>query len=421
MLGGVVHRAPDRLDDRCLVGLALAPVQPWVDVVTVVRHLDVVLGCPDEAADRVLRVDEAIRVDDLDGGQLDAGRDTDDADAVLRRGDGPGHVRSVVIGGDAGRPPRARRGVRGAGPHAVHRLRLVHHRGEVLVVGVDSVVQNADGDRGATQVDPVGRARADENHVALAGRVLQSVQHVLVEFFGVLGHGGQGRGPGRSRGEDGVAVRDGLHVLGERGVGGARDDHADLRVRDHDLPAGLGRRGGGTRRVSLVDGVDDVAEVRADRVRHRRGRCEDRTDHGDDGGCCCDGEGMSARPRVHSRPFGKVWGWPQDLECPPCGPREGVDHVYEIFRFCHSSVAICDQRVTCPYLSGDRTYHRAGTALSSDGRCGGCGLRTNLAQLGWYIARKRAKVAKEKELIRRGVRQLVTHAEDGAGRRCNGR
>jgi predicted dithiol-disulfide oxidoreductase (DUF899 family) len=37
-----------------------------------------------------------------------------------------------------------------------------------------------------------------------------------------------------------------------------------------------------------------------------------------------------------------------------------------------------------------------------------------------WLAARNGLFAKEKELIRRGVRQLVTHAEDG-GRRCNGR
>src|SRR4029453_11223261 len=81
-----VLRIPDRtlhgLPDRTLTRVVATVELPRVDEVAVVRDLHAVVGGPDEAAHRRLRIDESRVIDDLHRSDLHARGHTGDADTV---------------------------------------------------------------------------------------------------------------------------------------------------------------------------------------------------------------------------------------------------------------------------------------------------------------------------------------------------
>ena len=206
---------------------------------------------PHEAADGVLRVDEAGVVDDLDRGHPHVRGDADDAHAVAGGADGAGHVGAVVAGGG---PPAGGGGVRAAGVRAVDRVRDVDVGGEVRVVGVDARVEDADDTlrlpsviRWAWSALIICRSHCSVSRgsavVATVGSLPTSPLTSLLRVLLVArGAGAPGRLHARGR-----ALRDrdaagGAHRLeglaggggdvgAERRAVGVRDDDPDLRAR----------------------------------------------------------------------------------------------------------------------------------------------------------------------------------------------
>ena len=255
----VVHGAAQRLVDDVLAALARAGQQPRVDEVAVVgdRHL---LGRrPHQAAHRVLGVDVAVVVDDLDRRDPHAGCDAGDALAVVGRRDDARDVRAVLGGG---RHPGAPAPVRLAAQATGGGVR-VQRLGEVGVTGVDARVQHADHDVLAAPGDLVGRSGADLGHVPLVGRPVRGAHGARVR-----GHGDFARSvssalrllsPLSSRAPRSRAVRAvEADPLGERLVGGRRDRHRDLRVEHRGRTAGFLDRG---LRVALVGALVEHHQV----------------------------------------------------------------------------------------------------------------------------------------------------------------
>src|SRR5699024_7362857 len=118
----------------------------------------VLLGGPHDPAQCVLGIDVAVGIDDLDRCQSHPGSDTDDPDPVAGGTDDAGDMGAVAgpAGVDVGGPPGGRAAVGHAVDRAPDRLGGVDVGRQVGMVGVDAVVEDADGDVPAAVGDPVG-------------------------------------------------------------------------------------------------------------------------------------------------------------------------------------------------------------------------------------------------------------------------
>ena len=236
----VADRARGSLEARSLGGLVRHPEGVGVHVVAGVRHVDVVLGSPVEGAGHVLGVEGAGLVRGLDRDDRGAGGDAVHAVRVVRGGDGAGDVRAVVVV----ILPGAGVLVGDAVDLAAHGTRGVEVFLEVLVVGVDAGVHDADGDLLEGDVDLLGVERADGGQapgvgVALVGGEVVELgvggQAGLVDGCGLIDRRFFGFGLRGLFGADFVAG-DGLKAGGSDGVVGDAGGHEAL--------AEVGRVGG---------------------------------------------------------------------------------------------------------------------------------------------------------------------------------
>ena len=246
----VADRARGSLKARGLGALGGHPEGVGVHVVAGVRHVDVVLGSPVEGAGHVLGVEGAGLVRGLDRDDRGAGGDAVHAIRVVRGGDGAGDVRAVVVV----ILPGAGVLVGDAVHLAAHRTRSVEVVLEVLVVGVDTGVHDADGDLLTGHVDLLGVDRADGGQAPGVGVAL--VGGEVVELR-VRGQAGRMRAGGVS---DGVSLgRGGLRLLGAHLVTGDRlvAGGADRLVGDAGVDEALAerRREGGLHRLD-EEGVE---------------------------------------------------------------------------------------------------------------------------------------------------------------------
>ena len=246
----VADRARGSFEARRLGALGGHPEGVGVHVVAGVRHVDVVLGSPVEGAGHVLGVEGAGLVRGLDRDDRGAGGDAVHAVGVVRGGDGAGDVRAVVVvilpvrGGLAG----------DAVDLAAHGTRGVQVLLEVLVVGVDAGVHDADGNLLEGDVDLLGLERTDGGQAPGVGVALVGGEVVELRVGGQAGRAG-------ARGiSDGVGLgRGGLRLLGAHL--GARDrlvaGGADRLVGDAGVDEALAkrRREGGLHRLD-EEGVE---------------------------------------------------------------------------------------------------------------------------------------------------------------------
>ena len=208
------------------------------------------LGSPVEGAGHVLGVEGAGLVRGLDRDDRGTGGDAVHAVGVVRGGDGAGDVRTVVVV----ILPGAGVLVRDAVHLAAHRPRGVEVVLEVLVLGVDAGVHDADGDLLASHVDLLGIDRADGGQAPGVGVAL--VGGEVVE----LGVGGQTGRAGARGVSDGVGLgRSGLRLLGAHLGAGDRlvASGADRLVGDAGVDEALAkrRREGGLHRLD-EEGVE---------------------------------------------------------------------------------------------------------------------------------------------------------------------
>ena len=239
----VTDRARGGLKTRGLRALVGHPEGVGVHVVAGVRHVNVVLGSPVEAAGHVLGVEGAGLVRHLDGDDRRIGGDAVHAVGVVRGCDGARDVRAVVVVILPGGGVR----VGDAVDLAAHGTIGVQVLLEVLVIGVDAGVHDADGDLLAGDVDLLRVDRADGGQAPGVGVAL--VGDEVVEL-GVGGQAGRVRAGG---------VGDGVGFSG----GG-------LRLVGTHLGAGDRLVAGGANRVVGDAGVDEaLAERRGEGGLHR--------------------------------------------------------------------------------------------------------------------------------------------------------
>lgn len=182
----VADRARGSLKARSLGALGGHPEGVGVHVVTGVRHVDVVLGGPVERAGHVLGVEGAGLVRGLDRDDRRTRGDAVHAVGVVRGGDGAGDVRAVVVV----ILPSAGVLVGDAVDLAAHRTRRVEVVLEVLVVGVDAGVHDADGDLLAGHVNLLGVNRADGGQAPGIGVALVGREVVELRVGGQAGRAG---------------------------------------------------------------------------------------------------------------------------------------------------------------------------------------------------------------------------------------
>ena len=236
----VADRARGSLQARSLGALGGHPEGVGIHVVAGVRHVNVVLGSPVERAGHVLRVEGAGLVRGLDRDDRGTGGHTVHAVRVVRGGNRAGDVRAVVVV----ILPGARVLVGDAVHLAAHRTRGVEVVLEVLVVGVDAGVHDADGDLLAGHVDLLGVDRADGGQAPGVGVALVGGEVVELRVSGQAGRvraGGVGDRVGLRGGVLGLL---GAHlVAGDRLVAGGADRLVGDTSIDEVLAEG-GREGG---------------------------------------------------------------------------------------------------------------------------------------------------------------------------------
>ena len=239
----VADRARGSLEARSLGALGGHPEGVGVHVVAGVRHVDVVLGSPVKRPGHVLGVQGAGLVRGLDRDDRRAGGDGVHAVRVVRGGNGAGDVRAVVVVILPVRGVLAGNAV----DLAAHGTRGVEVFLEVLVVGVDAGVHDADGDLLEGDVDLLGVERADGGQAPGVGVALVGGEVVELRV------GGQTDRAGARGVSDGVRLgRGGLRLLGAH------------------LGTGDGLVAGGANRLVGDAGVDEaLAERRREGGLHR--------------------------------------------------------------------------------------------------------------------------------------------------------
>ena len=240
----VGDRAVDGLDDHALRGVGAAeggrPAHEGaVDRVAVVRHVDAVVGRPDEGADDGVREEHVGRPAPrarLDDRELHVGRDADDALAVRLGGDDAGDVRpvaGVVV-------PRRLVAVRLAADARDAALE-VDVVVQVRMARVDAGVDDADEHLRAPARDLVGVGSLDAPRVPLQRRERIALEHGRVRqppAVPVPPPAGRGRDDA-SDGGDAFDVAVLVELRREAGVLGLGNDDVDLWIRGDHGAAGL--------------------------------------------------------------------------------------------------------------------------------------------------------------------------------------